>query len=94
MRYLGRRLGHAVLLLIGVSILTFLFAELAPGVLGLASNLEFLAASFIPRRYLTAVSDRTAVKRAHDATPQRQDCCWDRRVAERLPLSVERPQEQ
>ena len=31
MRYLGRRLGHAVLLLIGVSILTFLFAELAPG---------------------------------------------------------------
>jgi peptide/nickel transport system permease protein len=31
MRYLGRRLGHAVLLLAGVSILSFLFAELAPG---------------------------------------------------------------
>jgi peptide/nickel transport system permease protein len=31
MRYVGRRLGHAVLLLLGVSILTFLFAELAPG---------------------------------------------------------------
>ncbi len=31
MRYLGRRLGHAVLLLVGVSILSFLFAELAPG---------------------------------------------------------------
>jgi peptide/nickel transport system permease protein len=31
MRYLLRRLGHAFLLLIGVSILTFLFATLAPG---------------------------------------------------------------
>src|SRR5687767_5250235 len=31
MRYLGRRLGHAVLLLAGVSNLSFLFAELAPG---------------------------------------------------------------
>ena len=27
----GRRLGHAVLVLLGVSILSFLFAELAPG---------------------------------------------------------------
>ena len=31
MRYLGRRLSHALVLLLGVSILTFLFAELAPG---------------------------------------------------------------
>jgi peptide/nickel transport system permease protein len=31
MRYLGRRLSHALALLLGVSILTFLFAELAPG---------------------------------------------------------------
>jgi peptide/nickel transport system permease protein len=31
MRYLGRRLGHALLVLFGVSMLSFLFAELAPG---------------------------------------------------------------
>jgi peptide/nickel transport system permease protein len=31
MRFLLRRLGHGVLLLLGVSLLTFLFAELAPG---------------------------------------------------------------
>jgi peptide/nickel transport system permease protein len=31
MRYLLRRLGHAILLLFGVSILAFLFATLAPG---------------------------------------------------------------
>jgi len=31
MRYLLRRLGHAFVLLIGVSLLTFLFATLAPG---------------------------------------------------------------
>lgn len=31
MNYLARRLGHSLLLLIGVSMLTFLFAELAPG---------------------------------------------------------------
>jgi peptide/nickel transport system permease protein len=31
MRYLSRRLGHAFLVLTGVSILSFLFAELAPG---------------------------------------------------------------
>src|SRR5437870_12980139 len=31
MRYLLRRLGHALLLLAGVSVLTFLFTALAPG---------------------------------------------------------------
>ncbi|HTF23372.1 MAG TPA: ABC transporter permease [Candidatus Limnocylindria bacterium] len=31
MRYLLRRLGHALLLLVGVSVLTFLFTALAPG---------------------------------------------------------------
>jgi peptide/nickel transport system permease protein len=31
MRYLCRRLGHALLVLVGVSILSFLFAEFAPG---------------------------------------------------------------
>jgi len=31
MRYVWRRLGHALLVLFGVSVLSFLFAELAPG---------------------------------------------------------------
>jgi peptide/nickel transport system permease protein len=31
MRYIGRRLLHGVLLLVGVSVLSFVFAELAPG---------------------------------------------------------------
>lgn len=31
MRYLWRRLGHSLLVLIGVSVLSFLFAEVAPG---------------------------------------------------------------
>ena len=31
MRYIGRRLLHGLLLLVGVSLLSFLFADLAPG---------------------------------------------------------------
>ena len=31
MNYLGRRLAHGILLLIGASVLCFLFADLAPG---------------------------------------------------------------
>ena len=41
MRYIARRLLHGLLLLVGVSVLSFVFAELAPGEQAAVESVQF-----------------------------------------------------